>query len=95
MKSCRTIRETTNGISSFAGFFAFKQEIFDTIGPGEDLVYEPFERLIRREQLIAYKYKGFWTAMDTFKDKQQLDDMYASGHAPWEVWKPGWQAQAS
>ena len=77
-----------------AGFFAFKQEIFDTIGPGEDLVYEPFERLMRREQLIAYKYKGFWTAMDTFKDKQQLDDMYESGHAPWEVWKPGWQAKA-
>ena len=31
--------------------------------------------------------------MDTFKDKQQLDDMYATGNAPWEVWKPGWRAQ--
>ena len=77
-----------------AGFFAFKQEVFDAIGPGEDLVYEPFERLMRREQLVAYRYKGFWTAMDSFKDKQQLDDMYESGHAPWEVWKPGWQARA-
>jgi glucose-1-phosphate cytidylyltransferase len=78
-----------------AGYFAFTSEIFDFIEPGEDLVYAPFERLIKREQLVAYKYEGFWTAMDTFKDKQQLDDMYETGNAPWEVWKPGSQARAS
>jgi glucose-1-phosphate cytidylyltransferase len=78
-----------------AGFFAFKHEIFDHIGERDDLVYEPFQRLIAREQLVAYRYDGFWTAMDTFKDKQQLDDLYASGHAPWEVWKRGLQQRAS
>jgi glucose-1-phosphate cytidylyltransferase len=71
-----------------AGFFAFTREIFNYIGLGEDLVYEPFQRLINKEELIAYKYEGFWMAMDTFKDKEALDDMYAAGRAPWEVWKP-------
>jgi len=37
--------------------------------------------------LMAYRHDGFYASMDTFKDKQQLDDMYAHGDAPWEVWK--------
>ena len=36
---------------------------------------------------MAYTYDGFWASMDTFKDKQQLEGMYATGRAPWEVWK--------
>ena len=48
---------------------------------------EPFHRLITEEQLITYKYNGFWISMDTFKDKQLLDDMYSKGNAPWEIWK--------
>jgi glucose-1-phosphate cytidylyltransferase len=36
---------------------------------------------------MAYRHDGFYASMDTFKDKQQLDDMYAHGDAPWEVWK--------
>jgi glucose-1-phosphate cytidylyltransferase len=50
------------------------------------LLHEPFQRLVQQEQLLAYKYDGFWAAMDTFKDKQMLDDIYASGRAPWQVW---------
>ena len=69
------------------GFFAFKRAIFDYIKEGEDLVCEPFQRLIREEQLIAYKYTGFWGAMETFKDKLWFDDMSARGITPWEVWK--------
>ncbi|MBE9114779.1 glucose-1-phosphate cytidylyltransferase [Lusitaniella coriacea LEGE 07157] len=69
------------------GYFMFKKEIFDYINYGEELVYEPFQRLVDREELIAYKYKGFFGVMDTFKEKQQLDDMYAQGDTPWEVWK--------
>ena len=49
---------------------------------------EPFQRLIDRDELIGHPYSGFWKSMDTFKDKQQLDDLYAKGRAPWEVWKP-------
>jgi glucose-1-phosphate cytidylyltransferase len=69
------------------GYFAFKSEIFQYIRPYEELVIEPFDRLIEQEQLIAYRHKGFWGCMDTFKDKQQLEDLQAQGIAPWEVWR--------
>jgi glucose-1-phosphate cytidylyltransferase len=54
---------------------------------GEELVLEPFRRLIDQQQLMAYEHNGFYASMDTFKDKQQLDDLYARGDAPWVVWK--------
>ncbi|GBE20932.1 MAG TPA: glucose-1-phosphate cytidylyltransferase [Actinobacteria bacterium] len=69
------------------GYFIFRRSIFEYIKPEEDLVREPFDRLIAREQLLAHPYTGFWAPMDTFKDKQHLDDLFASGEAPWEVWK--------
>ena len=69
-----------------AGFFVFRKDIFRYIGPGEDLVFEPFDRLISDGQLFAYKYTGFWTAMDTFKDKEHLEELYARDSAPWQVW---------
>jgi len=72
-----------------AGFFVFRREIFRSLRPGEDLVFEPFKRLIGEDQLSAYKYTGFWTAMDTFKDREHLEDMYTRGQAPWQVWIPG------
>src|SRR5690606_35314668 len=62
-------------------------EIFDYIQPGEELVQEPFQRLMVDRQLIAYKYDGFWLPMDTAKDKKRLDDLYDSGDPPWFVWK--------
>lgn len=68
------------------GYFIFKREIFDYLGHGEELVQEPFQRLIKEQQLVGYKYDGFWAAMDTFKDKQVLDEIYSQGNAPWEVW---------
>lgn len=69
------------------GFFAFKNEIFNYIRSGEELVLEPFQRLIPEQQLLAYKYDGFWACMDTFKDKQIFDDMHIQGKTIWEVWK--------
>jgi glucose-1-phosphate cytidylyltransferase len=68
------------------GYFVFRREIFQYIRNNEELVEEPFRRLIEREQLLGYKYNGYW-CMDTFKEHQELTDMYHSGHAPWEVWK--------
>ena len=77
------------------GYFAFKREIFDYIRPGEELVHEPFHRLIEKEELITYQYDGFWLSMETFKDKQRVDDMYSQGDTPWEVWKmPGIEADS-
>jgi len=69
------------------GFFAFRREIFDHMREGEELVEQPFARLIDKSALVAYRHDGFWTCMDTFKDKQRLDDMNAQGDCPWEVWK--------
>lgn len=77
------------------GFFAFRREIFDYIQEREELVAEPFERLVRDRQLIGYLYDGFWASMDTFKDKQQLEHLWSAGNAPWEVWKNNGNGHAS
>jgi glucose-1-phosphate cytidylyltransferase len=69
------------------GFFAFKIELFDYLHEKEDLVLEPFDRLIAKRELLAYPFDGFWRNMDTFKDKQDLDDMVARDQAPWQIWK--------
>lgn len=69
------------------GFFVFKQDIFRYMREGEELVREPFQRLIAERQLACYKYDGFWACMDTFKEKQAFDDMYARAEVPWEVWR--------
>jgi glucose-1-phosphate cytidylyltransferase len=69
------------------GFFVFKKEIFKYMRDKEELVSEPFQRLVDQKQLIGYQYDGFWESMDTFKDKQHLESLYAGGAAPWEVWK--------
>lgn len=76
-----------SGVHINGGFFVFKSEIFDYIKDGDELVHAPFKRLIDIRQLIAYPYKGFWTSMDTFKDKQRLDDLHGRGDAPWQIWR--------
>lgn len=68
------------------GFFAFRSEIFDYLQEGEELVLEPFQRLINDRQLLAYRYDGFWLPCDTAKDKKRLDDLSDSGDPPWELW---------
>ncbi|MBE9068944.1 glucose-1-phosphate cytidylyltransferase [Leptolyngbya cf. ectocarpi LEGE 11479] len=69
------------------GFFVLRKDIFDYISPGEELVLEPFQRLIQQQQLIAYKNPGFWACMDTLKEKMLFDDMYAKGNTPWALWE--------
>ena len=81
----KAIQDSSLRINS--GYFVLKQEIFKYMRNGEELVLEPFQRLIQENQLMAYEHHGFYASMDTFKDKQQLDDMYAKGDAPWVVWK--------
>lgn len=78
-----------SGLWINAGYFVLRPEIFRYLGAGEELVVEPFQRLIAEGRLRAHRHEGFWTAMDTFKDKQTLDELCARGHAPWEVWRTG------
>ncbi len=68
------------------GFFAFRQEIFDYMEPGDELVEAPFQRLMANRKLLAFPYDGFWVPMDTAKDKQRLEDLHATGRPPWYVW---------
>jgi glucose-1-phosphate cytidylyltransferase len=65
------------------GFFVFRRDVLDEINPGEELVVEPFNRLIGRGELIAYRHEGFWEPMDTIKDKQRLDEYAETGRPPW------------
>jgi len=70
-----------------AGYMILKKAIFDYMKPGEEIVEQPFERLLEKKKLLSYKYKGFWKPMDTFKDKKSFDTMYEAGNTPWQVWK--------
>lgn len=70
------------------GYYVFRQDIFKYMKEGDELVIQPFQRLIRKNKLMAYKYDGFWACMDTFKEKQRLEDLASQGKAPWKVWRP-------
>ena len=85
VKDIRAIGETDVWMNG--GYMVLNHEIFDVMEEGEELVCEPFERLIHAEKLAGFKYRGFWGCMDTFKEKQRLDDMVNRGESPWEVWK--------
>jgi glucose-1-phosphate cytidylyltransferase len=74
---------TASGLWLNAGYFVFRREMLDYIGEGEDLVEEPFQRLIAEGRLAAYPYDGFWAPMDTLKDKHVLESLLESGQAPW------------
>jgi glucose-1-phosphate cytidylyltransferase len=66
------------------GYFIFRRQIFDYIYEGDELVDQPFNRLIQEGQLITYKYKGFWRAMDTLMDRHVLEEMVERGEMPWQ-----------
>ena len=68
------------------GFFVLHRKVFEYIEAGEELVGKPFQRLIEHGRLSAYRHEGFWVGMDTFKEWQQLEDLYTQERAPWAVW---------
>lgn len=70
------------------GFFVLQPEIFDYIPDREDAIWEqePLKQLASEGQLNAYMHHGFWHCMDTLKDKDELNKMWAENKAPWKVW---------
>jgi glucose-1-phosphate cytidylyltransferase len=78
---------TKSGARINGGFMVLRQEIFKYLHDGEDLVEEPFRRLIKDGKLMAHAHEGFWACMDTFKERQELEDTYGRGSAPWVVWQ--------
>jgi glucose-1-phosphate cytidylyltransferase len=87
VKNIQYVRDTNITING--GYFIFRKKIFQYIRDGEELVREPFQRLIEENQLTAYPYDKFWYCMDTFKEQQELNDMHDRHVAPWVVWKNG------
>lgn len=75
------------GMRVNGGFFVFRHEIFDHLGPKEELVNQPFERLARKGKLLMVPHDGFWACMDTLKERQLLEDCFAHGNPPWAVWR--------
>ncbi len=69
------------------GFFMLNRRVLDYID-GDDTLWErePLERLARDGQLMAYRHEGFWQPMDTLRERRLLEDLWASGKAPWKVW---------
>jgi glucose-1-phosphate cytidylyltransferase len=68
------------------GFFCFEPAALDYIGPDSVLERGPLERLTADDQLRAFRHRGFWDCMDTYKDAVLLNDLWADGRAPWKVW---------
>lgn len=77
-----------SGMRINGGFFVLRREVFDYMVPGEELVEEPFQRLIAQNKLTGYQHDGFFGAMDTFRDKRRFDAMHDNDERPWEVWNP-------
>lgn len=70
------------------GFFVLEPQAFDFIGDGDETIWErgPMESLAQIGQLSAFRHTGFWQPMDTLRDKMKLEELWASGNAPWKVW---------
>jgi glucose-1-phosphate cytidylyltransferase len=70
------------------GFFALQPAALKYITEGDATIWErsPLERLAGDKQLNAYRHDGFWRPMDTLRDKNELESLWASGKAPWKVW---------
>jgi glucose-1-phosphate cytidylyltransferase len=69
------------------GFFVLESSVFKLID-GDSTVWEqePLQRLASEGQLLAHQHRGFWQPMDTLRDKQQLEELWQSGQAPWKTW---------
>ena len=87
VRSIKCMRDSNIWVNG--GYFVLRNDVFRYIKPGEELVYEPFQRMISEGKVWSHRYEGFWQCMDTFRDKQILDELEASGKAPWCLWKNG------
>ena len=84
-----TFREKPKGDGTWVngGFFVLDPAVFDLLKSDDDIWERaPLETLADTGQLSAYKHTGFWQPMDTLRDKNQLEELWASGHAPWKKW---------
>jgi len=69
-----------------AGFMVVEREALNLLAPGMDLEQEFFAHLISEDQVCLYRHTSFWRSMDTFKEAQELNEIWESGNAPWQTW---------
>ena len=81
-------KNASDGAQINAGFMVMEPEVFDYI-EGDQTVFErePLEKLAAEGQLMSYPHRGFWQCMDTKREHDLLQKLWASGHAPWKVWE--------
>jgi len=89
-KLVASFREKPEGDGGWinGGFFVLSPEVLDYVA-GDDTVWErePLERLAKERSLAAYLHRGFWQPMDTLRDKNHLEEVWATGRAPWKTWQ--------
>lgn len=69
------------------GYFIFEPEVFDYLGDDSTVLEEaPLHRLAEEGQIVAYKHKGFWEPMDTYREALMLNEKWDAGTAPWKIW---------
>ncbi|MGH8603870.1 MAG: sugar phosphate nucleotidyltransferase, partial [Gammaproteobacteria bacterium] len=70
------------------GFFVLDAKVLNYI-KGDETIWErePVERLVQEGQLMGYRHQGFWSCMDTLKEKNMLEGLWSSGKAPWKIWE--------
>ncbi len=87
IQSFREKSKTDTGLIN-GGYMVLEPQVLDYI-KNDETVFEkdPLEKLAAEGQLVCYKHYGFWQCMDTLRDKQKLEELWASGQAPWKVWE--------
>ena len=89
-RQVRSFKEKPQGDGAMinGGFFVLRPAVIDLIA-GDDILWEqePLNRLATAGELMAYEHDGFWQPMDTLRDKHLLEELWASGKAPWKVWE--------
>lgn len=89
-KQVHSFREKSKNDSNWinGGFMVLQPEIFDYID-GDNTIFEktPLETISSKGNLMSYMHEGFWQCVDTIRDKQKLEELWASGNAPWKVWE--------
>ena len=75
------------GIYINGGYMVMKPDVFESIGPGEELTSEPFNRLAAQGRLAAYRHDGHWIGIDSFKERQEMEELYVAGASWWTPWR--------
>ncbi len=81
VREVRELAQWENG-----GYFIMRPEIFDELRDGEDMVPDALQRLVPEGRLMAQPHHGFWRAVDTFKDRAEMEEFYRQGRCPWMLW---------